>query len=69
MMLLLQALYAVQKWKCDLQTISLRFELVFRSRVVYRSLHLANRLDKALGLFGEVMFLFGDRVELIVEGL
>lgn len=62
--LLLEPFYAVQEWECDLL---LGLVVVLWAAVVYGALELADCLDQSLRLLGEVVFLFRDDVELVVE--
>ena len=66
MVLLLQSLYAGEERVCD---ILLWFVFVVVFCIVNRALHLADCCDEAPGLFGKVMFLFRDMVQLVVQCL
>lgn len=65
--LLLEALYAVEKRECDLQAVLFCFKIILGSRIIQRALHLADGLDETLRILCEVMFLLCDQIELVVE--
>ncbi len=67
--LLFEMLYTVEQRNRDFQTIAVGLVIVLGAGVVQRALHLADGLDKPLGLFRELMLLLRNKVELVVECL
>ena len=68
-MFLLEALYALEEREGYGQAILFRLIVIIWFRIVQRTLHLPDRFDESLRFFGEVMFFFGDEIQLIVKRL